>query len=209
MTKPTKRKKPATAGRKSKPWRNAARLELLPLEHAVAKLLLMRTPEPAIMDWVKAQDGYAGVSAAQVDGLILGIRERWRAAQDHPAAVATARAEQAAMLDAAIHDAWFRPVFNPETGEPLKNPDGTAVARADHKALAAYLKLRAEFYGLKAPEKHIHLVGQAPPPRALSPAERQAEIQELLERRKQAMLGSGAIDTTAVDRMIEKKRTPA
>jgi hypothetical protein len=186
-----KAKKPATAGRKSKPWRHANRLQLLPLEFAVEKLLIQRTPEPAICEWVQKQPGYEAATAQQVEGLCLGIRERWAAVADDPATVRRARAQHAATLDAAIHDAWNTPVFHfdSDAGEwkPLRNPDGTVAVKTDHKALGTYLKLAAAFHGFDAPAKHAHLVlhGQAPPPAALSPAERQAEIARLLERRQQ------------------------
>lgn len=185
------RKKPATAGRKSKPWRHANRLQLLPLEFAVEKLLIQRTPEPAIHEWVQKQPGYEAATAQQVEGLCLGIRERWMAVSDDPATVRRQRAQHAATLDAAIHDAWNTPVFyfDADAGEwkPLRNPDGTVAVKTDHKALGTYLKLASAFYGFDAPTKHAHLVmhGQAPPPAALSPAERQAEIDRLLERRQQ------------------------
>ncbi len=185
-----KAKKPATAGRKSKPWRHANRLQLLPLEFAVEKLILQRTPEPAICTWVQAQPGYAAATPQQVEGLILGIRERWMAVADDPLVVRRQRAQHAQTLDAAIHDAWNTPVFyfDSDAGEwkPLRNPDGTVAVKTDHKALGTYLKLAAAFYGFDAPAKHAHLVlhGQAPPPAALSPAERQAEIDRLLERRQ-------------------------
>jgi hypothetical protein len=188
------RKKPASSGRKSKPWRNQNRLQLLPLEYAVEKMVLQRTPEPVICDWVKAQPGYADATPQQVEGLILGIRERWSAAQDDPHNVRRRRAEHAATLDAAIHDAWHKPVFyfDPKEGwKPAMNPDGTINVNPDHKALGTYLKLAAAFHGFDAPTKHAHLVlqGQIPPPAALSPAERQAEIAALLERRQMFLAG--------------------
>lgn len=204
------RKKPATAGRKSKPWRHQNRLQLLPLEAAVEKLVIQRTPDRAIADWVRAQAGYTGTTDAQVAGLITGIRERWRAAYDDPGNLARRRAEHEQMLDAAIHDAWNRPVFrmNPDTGawEPVLNPDGTQAVQTDHKALPQYLKLRGQFYGFEAPAQHLHIHGKVAPPAALSPAERRAEIDELLERRRRAELAAGKpdpgppIDTTATER---------
>lgn len=191
-----KAKKPATSGRKAKPWRHANRLQLLPLEHAVEKLVLQQAPEPAICAWVQGQPGYKAATPQQVEGLILGIRERWMAAHDDPANTRRRRAEHEGMLAAAIHDAWNKPVFyfDPKSNEwkPAMNPDGTVNVNPDHKALGTYLKLRASFYGFDAPTKHAHLVmhGQAPPPAALSPAERQAEIGRLLERR-QLFLAAG------------------
>jgi hypothetical protein len=190
-------KKPATAGRKDKPWRTRARLDLLPLEPAVAKMLVQRTPDELIAAWVRTQAQYADVTNEQVMGLCDAIRARWAAVRDDPATVANERAVHAAMLDAAIHDAWNKPLmrFSPDEGMwvPVLNPDGTVAVQADHKALAAYLRERREFYGFGAPTKHLHLHGQAPPAVALSPADREAELRELMARRNAALAAQGQV----------------
>lgn len=205
---PKKRKRSPTAGRKSKPWRDRNRLDLLPLEPAIAKMVVMRTPVELIAAWVRRQgqtegpDGqvvpgpYAATTDEQVAAMDLAIRARWRAVQDDPETVKEEASLHAAMLNAAIHDAWNRPVmvFTKDEGwVPLKNPDGTAAVQVDHKALPAYLREHREFYGFGAPQKHahVHLHGQLAPPVALSPADREAELRALLERRAAHLKAAG------------------
>lgn len=205
---PGQRKQSPTAGRKGKPWRDRARLDLLPLEAAVEKMVIQRTPIEVIAAWIRSQGTisvevpgedeaevsrgpYADTTDEQVEAMVAAIKAKWRAVMDSPDMVAQAKAEHVAMIDAALHDAWNRPVFvMTEAGPmPLQNPDGTASVQPDHKAIAAYLKERRETIGLGAVQKHVHahLHGNLPPPAAMSPADKEAEIQQLLERRAAAL----------------------
>ncbi len=196
-----RRRRSATAGRKAKGWLTRARLDLLPLEPAVAKLLVQRTPELAIAAWIRSQPQYEATTDDQALGLCAAIKARWAVVRDDPGTVAAERAAHAAMIDAAIHDAWNRPVIvmTDNGPQPARNPDGTLAVRADHKALAAYLKERREFYGFGAAQKHVHVHGtmEAPPPAALTPADREAEIRVLLERRAAALGHGRVIDVPA------------
>lgn len=218
------RKRSATAGRTAKPWRSRARLDLLPLEPQIAKMVIQRTPPEVIAAWVRAQGWitvpvpgeeepevsrgpYADVTDEQVAECIRAIKARWRAVRDEPETVADEGAAHAVMLDAAIHDAWNRPVmvYDKDAGGfvPLRGPDGTAVVQADHKALAAYMRERREFYGFGAPQKHVHghvhVHGVAPPPAAMSPADREAELRALLERRAAALAAAGTAPPPVID----------
>lgn len=227
-TKPTKpRKRPATR-RKGKAWLTRARLDLLPLEPQVAKMVIQRTDPKAIAAWIRAQGTftvdvpgeeepevsrgpYAEVTDEQVVAFIQAIVARWEAVRDDPATINRERALHAETLKAAIHDAWNKPimVYDKDAGGfvPLKNPDGTVAVTADHKALAAYLRESREFYGFGAPQKHVHahLHGTLPPPEALSPADREAAIREMLERRRRA-LEAGNVQAPAI---IDAESKPA
>lgn len=205
MTKSAKpRKRSATAGRKSKPWRTRARLDLLPLEVAISKMVVQRTPPELIARWVRSQPTFGEVTDEQVAGCVEAIKARWAATRDDPDLVAKERAAHAAMLDAAIHDAWNVPVMIFKQGEgwvPLLNPDGTACTKPDHKALAAYMKERRELFGLTAPTTNINLNLNAkmPSPASLSPADREAEVQALLARRREALKVAGRQDVIDVE----------
>ncbi len=181
------RKPTATTEGGTKPWRERGRLALLDLEPAVERMLLMGCSVATIHAYCQKQRGEVEVGAAQVAGMIKGIRARWMACEDQTRQERVA--EFAAQLDAAIHDAWNRPVMiRTEAGpEPLLAQDGTAVTQVDLNALAKLLKLKAELRGLNAPAKHVHLHSDLPPPAALSPVERQEEIARLLAKRDQAL----------------------
>jgi hypothetical protein len=131
-------------------------------------------------------------SQAAAEGLIAGIRAKWRVsdAQARPERLAEFRAQ----LELAIHDAWNRPVFDKETGEPILNEDGTICVSTDGKVLALLLRLKAQLNGFlqERPNQHLHIHGNrteevGPAPRSLTPAERQAEIQRLLDKRASSL----------------------
>lgn len=170
-----------------KPWETPGRLQCLELSPAVERLLTMGASRHAIITYCVTH----GATPSQVDGLIKGIKEVWRANE------ATGRedriAEYAAQLDAAIYAAWNVPetIRDEEGGEHvMTDAQGCAVTRPDLAALAKLLKLKAELRGLNAPSKSITLHGDLTPVAAMTPAERQAEIARLLARR-QAALGPG------------------
>lgn len=185
---PKRRRKAKAKPRRSAPpkgeeWRSRGRLALIELEPTVERMLITGCGRAVVMSYCVSR----GATEQQVADLVRGIKSRWAAVHDdtRPQRIA----EFAAQLDAAIYDAWNRPVImnTPEGKVPLRNADGHAVVSADHAALTKYLKLKAELFGLNAPSKHVVLHGEVPSAAALMPVERQAQITQLLERRAAAL----------------------
>lgn len=178
--------KPHTAPH-GKPWLDEGRLALIMLEPAVERMLVMCASRYAIGAYCLDH----GASEEQVDGLIRGIKARWRA--NEAAGREDRIAELSAQIDAAIYSAWNQPVMDQipreEGGGKVQRVDanGVALTMPDLAALPKLLKLKAELHGLNAPSKHVVLTGTATAVAAMSPAERQAEIDQLLEKRRAAM----------------------
>lgn len=174
---------------KRQPWHEPGRLALIEYEPVVEQMIVRGCARSAIVRWLEDQ----GATEDQAQGLLRGIRAKWR--ENNRQHLEERRDEYAAQLDAALYDAWHRPVFevikDEESGivtkVPLKTKDGAAVTQADMAAIPKILKLKAELHGLNAPSKSVHLHGELPTVAAMSPVERQAEIDQLLARRAAAL----------------------
>jgi hypothetical protein len=182
--------KPERKAPAGKPWLDSGRLALIMLEPAVERMMLMSASRYAISSYCLAK--MPDAEQEQVDGLIRGIKARWRAnsiAADREEQIA----EHAAQIDAALYAAWNQPQYidlpKEEGGGRVMVTDqnGQAVTEPDLVAIPKLLKLRADFRGLNAPSRHVVMSGQVTSVAAMSPAERQAEIDQLLERRRQAL----------------------
>lgn len=177
---------------RDKPWNTPGRLALIDLEPQVEQILLNGGPnaDEAAVRWLLSK----GADIRHARGCIVGIRERWRAVMDEP----DRNKAQAAVYNARLEAAWGwaanKPVFNPLTGEVLTTEHGHPVTSADLAAVPKLLKLMAEFHGLNQPTKVAHLHGHMnlPPPAALSPADRAAEIERLLSKHRAALAAGRA-----------------
>lgn len=178
---------------RGKPWLDEGRLALIMLEPAVERMLVMCASRYTITAYCMDQ----GANPEQVDGLIAGIKARWR--KNEEGGREQRIADLSAQLDAAIYASWNQPVMvEVEGGGEIERRDanGAVITKPDLTALPKLLKLKAELHGLNAPSKHVVLSGTVTDVQAMSPAERQAEIDQLLERRRQSM-GAGAAKSLA------------
>lgn len=116
-----------------------------------------------------------GCDERTVTRSIARVREKWMAAE------ASTVVERRAKFRAELEHAWQG-----------------ALAAGDYRAIAVMSRTRADIEGIKAPKetKHSGTVNHRPVP-AMSPQERDREIQVLLAKR-QAELSSGTSATPAI-----------
>jgi hypothetical protein len=184
--KPKSKRKPKA--KDAKAWRNRGRLATLDLEPQVELMMVTATPDPAIVAWCMAR----GASDSQALGLMRGIRARWLEVRDDAVKHEQRKVEFRRRLDFAWNLATHRPVVD-EFGNVIRTEDGNVAVRADLQAIPKLLKLQMDLDGLAAPAKVLHGNLGTLSVLALTPAERRAEVDRLLERRQQFLLAGGEL----------------